>query len=216
MLSSTSLIVPLEIAKFVFFAVYVAATIGVIVGVYLEGDQFDKETQQRGWRLLVGALAVDTLFTVLVFGTDGWISHIQRNEIIALENRLAARSLTSAQVDDIIGRMKQFPGQHFDIVPYWKNPESMGLSNRIYDALLKAGWLYDKPANTEFILGVETGVILLFDKRSEATEKVAKALIEALRTNDISADVDPGVAAATPDPKTAVSATLTITVGIKP
>src|SRR5271169_4433053 len=77
---STSLIVPLEIAKLAFFVVYVAATVGVIVGVYWEGDQFPKEKQQQGWLLLVGALAVDTLFTILVFGTDGWISAIQRDE----------------------------------------------------------------------------------------------------------------------------------------
>jgi hypothetical protein len=78
MLSSASLIFPLEIAKFVFFAVYVAATIGVVVGVYWEGEQFPKEKQHQGWKLLVASLAIDTLFTVLIFGTDGWISHIQR------------------------------------------------------------------------------------------------------------------------------------------
>jgi hypothetical protein len=75
---STNLIVPLELAKLVFFVVYVAATIGVLIGVYWEGDQFPKEKQQRGWTLLVRSLAVDTLFTILVFSADGWISTIQR------------------------------------------------------------------------------------------------------------------------------------------
>ena len=61
MLSSTPLIFPLEVEKFVFFVVYVAATIGVIIGVYWEGEGFPKEKQQRGWRVLVASLAVDTL-----------------------------------------------------------------------------------------------------------------------------------------------------------
>src|ERR1700730_18319226 len=85
---STTLVNPLEIAKLVFFAVYVLATIGVIIGVYWEGDQFPKEKQQRGWVLLVASLGIDTFFTILMFGTDGWISAIQRNEIAGLTQEL--------------------------------------------------------------------------------------------------------------------------------
>jgi len=113
-MSNPSLIFSLEIAKFVFFCVYVAATIGVIVGVYWEGEHFDKATQQRGWRLLVGSLAIDTLFTVLIFGTDGWIGHIQRSEIIALEEKLAPRvPLNGAQISAIRLAAKPFAGQQY-------------------------------------------------------------------------------------------------------
>ncbi len=214
MLSNSALIFPLEIAKFAFFAVYVAATIGVIVGVYLEGDQFDKETQQRGWRILVRSLAVDTLFTILIFGTDGWISSIQRGEIIALEDRLAARTLSDTQVSAIAEKLKAFGGQEFDIVTYWKNPEALGLANRLYDALLKAGWKYDKPPNGEFLLGVETGIDLAFDRR--VSLNVAKAFVETLAsaanlqvTMDAQSVMGP-LPAGDPSPK------ITISVGIKP
>jgi hypothetical protein len=91
-LARTSLLDPLEWIKWVFVVAYVLSTIGVTVGVYWEGDQFEKTKQQRGWRLLILSLAADTLFTILIFATDGWISHIQRQEIIALEKRLAARA----------------------------------------------------------------------------------------------------------------------------
>src|SRR6266480_2950888 len=110
---SASLIAPLEIAKLVFFAIYIAATVGVIIGVYWEGERFPKEKQQRGWTLLVGSLAVDTLFTILVFGADGWISTIQRTEIISLESRLAARSLSDEQAVDIKRRLSQFSDVSF-------------------------------------------------------------------------------------------------------
>ena len=116
---STSLIAPLEIAKLLFFVVYVSATVGVIIGVYWEGDQFPKQKQQRGRRLLISSLAVDTLFTVLVFGADGWVSAIQRGEIIALEERVAARALSDEQVTRIKEKIKPFSGQKFGMMTYW-------------------------------------------------------------------------------------------------
>ena len=81
---ANALLTALEYAKWLFAVAYILSTIGVIIGVYWEGEQFEKLKQQRGWRLLICSLALDTLFTILIFGTDGWISQIQRREIIAL------------------------------------------------------------------------------------------------------------------------------------
>jgi hypothetical protein len=178
-----------------------------------KGKGFPKEKQQRGWRVLVASLAVDTLFTVLIFGTDGWISHIQRDEIIALENRLAARTLSDEQISAIADRLKQFSSQEFDIVAYWKNPESLGLANRIYDALIKAGWKYDKPTNAEFLLRVETGIDLGFDRR--VSLDVAKALSEALTDANIQVSMDMQSLTG-PPPSSDPIHKITISVGIKP
>jgi hypothetical protein len=123
-LVSTSLILPLEVAKFAFFVVYVAATIGVIIGVYWEGEKFDKKTQHRGWLLLVTSLAIDTLFTILIFGTDGWISHIQKYQISEALNRAVnaeetlaeyrkQRLLTQGQKDRLAEVTKKFPSVAF-------------------------------------------------------------------------------------------------------
>lgn len=123
-LVSTSLIFPLEVAKFVFFVVYVAATIGVIIGVYWEGEKFDKKTQHRGWLLLVTSLAIDTLFTILIFGTDGWISQLQKSQISEALNRAAnaettlaeyrkQRLLTQGQKNRIARVTKDFPSVTF-------------------------------------------------------------------------------------------------------
>ena len=120
---------------------YVTATVGVIVGVYWEGDRFSKEKQQRGWLLLVGSLAVDTLFTILVFGADGWINTIQRGEIIALEARLAPRSLLPKQQEEIASDLKNLPklAFAFSILP---EPEPTRLMLDIGNTLAAAGWTW--------------------------------------------------------------------------
>jgi hypothetical protein len=106
---NTSLISPLEWLKFSFFVAYVVSTIGVAVGVYWEDIKFSPEKQQRGKKLLILSLASDTLFTVLVFGTDGWIGTIQRREIIALEERLAWREFLPEQHDKVVSLIAQLP-----------------------------------------------------------------------------------------------------------
>jgi hypothetical protein len=190
-MSSTSLIFPLEIAKFTFFVVYVAATIGVIIGVYWEGDQFDKETQQRGWLLLVRSLAIDTLFTVLIFGTDGWIGHIQRNEIVALENRLAARVLSDVQITEMKRVLSQFNGQQFVIDAYAvKEVSSLGV--QIAVALTDAGWKGSPQPPNSFLRSITAGVaIFVDDEAPETTKAAARKLAELLNGDDIAADEYP-------------------------
>jgi hypothetical protein len=63
--SSVSLLDWLEYAKWFCVAVYVLSTIGVIVGVYWEGEHFDKAKQDKGWKLLLGSLSIDTFFSFL-------------------------------------------------------------------------------------------------------------------------------------------------------
>jgi len=210
--SNITLLDALEAAKWACAGAYVIATIGVTLGVYWEGAQFSKARQEFGNKVLIVSLAADTLFTIFVFGIDGWIGQIQRSEIITLENRVAARSLSDAQFADIAKRLAPLKGQQFHIVTYWKNPEALDISNRIYAALVKAGWLYDKPASSEFILGVDTGVTMLYDKRVPGNEKAASALVEALNANGIAAADD----GQNPPTTEAINPKLTINVGIKP
>jgi hypothetical protein len=208
---SINLIAPLEISKLLFFIVYVAATVGVIVGVYWEGDQFPKEKQQRGWTLLVISLAFDTLFTILVFGSDGWISAIQRSEIIALESRLAARTLSDAQVAGMRSKLGRFADQSFQIITYWQNKESLSIAERIADALIGAGWKIDQPKSFAALLGVVTGVYVSIDRgTAQVTREAELALVEALNVNGIEAMADHETENPNPTNK------INMSVGIKP
>jgi hypothetical protein len=144
-------------------------------------------------KLVIWGVSFEAIFTIALFMFDEGISGVQqatierqRAEIISLERRLAARSLSDEQVADVAAQLKPFAGQHFDIVTYWRNPESLVIANRIYEALLKADWIYDKPPSGEFILGVETGVVVLYDNRSgDAVAKAVKAFVYSLLTNDL-------------------------------
>ena len=206
-MTSINLIAPLEIAKVVAFVAYVASTIGVIVGVYWEGDQFPTERQQLGWRVLVASLAFDTFFTIIIFGVDGWINVIQRGEIITLETRLAARTLSDTQAADIKNRAAQFQSQTFQVITYWDDDECMEIANRVADMLIAAGWQIDQPKQFTGLFGVlkvvsDTG-------GSKRTHEAVAALVDALNAN--------GIAAAPKDNINPVPTDkIQISVGIKP
>jgi hypothetical protein len=163
-------------------------------------------------RLVIWGVVLETLCSIALFTFDEGLSGAQQSKIIALETRLAARTLSDAQVDALAARLKPLNSQHFDIVTYWKNPESLNITNRIYAALIKAGWIYDKPPSGEFILGVQTGVTALYDKRAPGVEKAATAFLEGLKANGIDAADD----GQNPPANEPINPKLTINVGIKP
>jgi hypothetical protein len=161
--------------------------------------------------LLVRSLAVDTLFTILIIGTDGWIGAIQRAEIIGLETRLAARSLSDDQAENMRRNLRQFPGQSFEVITYWQNKESLGIANRIADTLISAGWQIDQPKSFTTLVGVVTGLYVSVDKAAAQSAKDAeRALVEALNRNGIDALEDSEHENPNPTNK------ININVGIKP
>jgi hypothetical protein len=179
MLSST-LIAPLEIAKVLFWLVYVAATVGVAVGVYWEGDQFPKAKQQRGWRLLVTSLAVDTLFTVLIFSVDGWISAIQREELSIVAKYVSPRDLSASEIRRLATNLAPLSGQTMALQSYAGDAEGYGLQLEIAAAFhfagidFKAGYWYPDTS---------PGIMLLSGMEVDAPPKdaaVAAALQKAL------------------------------------
>jgi hypothetical protein len=193
-MSPNALLNVLEGAKWVFVGAYVVSTIGVTVGVYWEGDQFDKAKQHRGWKLLICSLAADTFFTIMVFGIEGWVGHIQRNEIIALESRLAARTLTPGQLHAITDAVGRYAGIKFELGTYSHVPECAALTDQIGSALKNANWDL-VPLNAE-PFSVIAGVVVTANayvcngtgmqcspdtppQEDEAAEALVKALVAA-------------------------------------
>ncbi len=146
---NTALIAPLEIAKWLFVLFFVASTIGVIVGVYWEGEKFDKTKQHRGWKLLLRSLAAETAFGVLIFLSDGWIAEIQRAEIerqnfeiVVLRKNSLPRSI------DIQAFTKKLEGAQPAKVEILYVPDCNDcwwLSSWLADALNNAHWSAGKP-----------------------------------------------------------------------
>src|ERR1700722_236717 len=78
----------LEVYRLVLFSLYVFATIGVLVGVFLERERFSETVKDRGWTILVVSLALETLFSGIVFACD---SEISRQQKVKLEKERSAR-----------------------------------------------------------------------------------------------------------------------------
>jgi hypothetical protein len=137
-ISTGNLLDALEVAKWVFVTAYVFSTIGVTVGVYWESERFSKEKQHRGWRLLICSLAADTFFTIMVFGIEGWIGHIQRDEIIALELQIAPRQLTSEEENALIGLLEKYPGRTVRVSSYMQDIEGATVGAQLLRAVAAA------------------------------------------------------------------------------
>jgi hypothetical protein len=177
----------LEGAKVVLIWLYVLSTIGVIVGVYLEGERFSDHTKLVGWRILLCSLAVETLFGTLIFAADGKISKDQRYEIIALQTKLAPRSLNFAQMSEISAALAKFSGQEFTIGSYGGEPELIAIPIRA--ALEQANWKWFDP---EFHIVPLAGTVgIQVWASTQGSRLAAQALVGALADKDIAATLLP-------------------------
>jgi len=194
----------------------VLASFAVGAGIIFESPKYSERIQRIAMLGVIAGVIVEAACTIMLFVFDEGISTSQQDKIVALETRLAFRALSDEQSEDVVALLKGTAGQHFDIVTYWKSPEAWAITQRIYATLEKAGWIYDKPATAEFILGVEVGVLIPFDKRSEPAVTAAKKLAYALTANHVYATEDPDVAHRAPPEGSPVDNKITISVGIKP
>jgi hypothetical protein len=104
-----------------------------------------------------------------------------------IEERLADRSLTDAQLRAIANKLKRFTGQEFRITTYWDSKEPLSLANRIYAALNLAGWKYLKHEKwTGLFGGVEGVLVYVHPAADERTRSACEALISALIEEGIS------------------------------
>lgn len=126
----------LEWVKYwVLIPLFVVSTIGVIIGVYLEHRNFSQPVQDKGWRLLLLSLGLETFFGILIFAADGGVSAVQQSEIIALDKRIAPREMDPAALADLL---QKFPKEPFDLcVTPGIEDEFL---HEMVDGLRLAGW----------------------------------------------------------------------------
>lgn len=127
----------------VLIPLYVTSTVVVIFGVYLERDKFPKESQDIGWRMLLIALAAETLWGILIFSADGQISSLQRGTIKTLEARLVVlespRTFSPSPQFASVGK-RYLVGKEFDLAAE-NEFEPMKLALAIRPQLLTIGMI---------------------------------------------------------------------------
>jgi hypothetical protein len=177
----------------VLLSVSILAAFAVGFGILLESPKYSAAVHKLATWLVLGGIGVESLCTVLLFVFDERISarqdsviSAQNTEIISLQRRLAARTLSDQQASAIAEKVRTSAGQTFQVIAYWKIPESLALAERIGAILTAAGWKIDQPKSFTTIIDVVAGVIIDIDANESPEVKVAaNSLLEALRANDV-------------------------------
>jgi hypothetical protein len=108
-------------------------------------------------------------------------------ETARLKAELADRTLTDAQLKSIADKIDLYAGQEYDITPYRDSPESVGIADRIYLALIFAKWKF-VPSKTIGLFGGVVGVqVWRHPDADERTKAAASALVAALLHEGIQA-----------------------------
>ncbi len=107
-----------------------------------------------------------------------------------IEERLADRSLTDAQITEIANKVRPFSGQEFGITTYWDLKEALDIANRILKALNLAGWKYLKPERPSFLFAGIAGVLVYAHPAAdERTKEAAASLVSALTKEGIASEL---------------------------
>jgi hypothetical protein len=195
----------------------ILASFAVATGIVLESPHWSIANA-----LVIGGVAIEAVCTLLLFGFDEGISDAQQSKIIALESRLAARTLTVEQQRAITSAIDKFSGITFEISTYRHNAEAIALSKQIQSSLNDANWdfvdIYSEP------IGVVGGIFVvsnssICDEKGACSEntppaeqQAVTALVEALRAANLSVEVAAKTALHVNPKRVAVM----VQVGIKP
>jgi hypothetical protein len=105
------------------------------------------------------------------------------------EEKLADRTLTDEQVKLIASKLKQYAVQEYNVTAYWESKESLGLANRIHQALQLANWKIVDTDKWRGLMGGVIGVLVGYHPEAdERTQQAAKALVTALSLEGIEAE----------------------------
>ena len=130
---------------------------------------------------------------------------------LELEKFKAPRTLSDAQLKNIGAKVSGSSGQEFDVTPYWDLKESLGIANRIADALILGGWKYVPPAQSGFMLGGTAGVqVWVHPSAPDGIKKAAEAAVNALNREGIATVIKEQ------NPKNPIDTKLHLNVGVKP
>ena len=109
---------------------------------------------------------------------------------VKIEELLADRKLSDAQLSTIAGKLKAFRGQEFSLIGQLGNPrEPFALAQRIYKALTLADWAWLGPPKSFLFAGIEGIYVTVQPDVADPTEKAAEALVAALLAEGLKAEL---------------------------
>ncbi len=106
--------------------------------------------------------------------------------VLELQEKLADRILTGPQQNKLAAALKKFAGQEYEVVAYWDSNESLGIANRIHEALQLAQWKYNEEGSKSMMLGGMVGVkVSLHPNANLAAQQAADLLVRLLNGEGI-------------------------------
>jgi hypothetical protein len=171
-------------------ALYILASVAVILGVYWENEDFKKETRKKGWILLLLALGVETLLAIVIFVGDAEIIGHQRAEIIRLTT---PRNLSPDAVKRVAEKVCPFGPKQFDIVHVIF--DEILFVNELQQVWNKCGWSSQGVENRDAAIAAASEIVgmrVWYDLgHSEEFKGAAEAFASALRDENIAAEAEP-------------------------
>jgi hypothetical protein len=184
----------------------VLAGIAVGAGIVFEAPKYSPKTHNRAFLAVVLGIAIESLCTVLLFVVDERISNAQQStieaqriKIIALENRLAPRSIDHNERAAISELLRKYEGQEFQGAIASSIADGRSVWEPLHSALLAAHWVFVPPSSMGFgnppaavPIAPEPGVVIFVPPESSGQTKDAGiALANALVAIGIDARVIP-------------------------
>jgi hypothetical protein len=111
------------------------------VGIIFEASEYSASTHRVAKWLVIGGVFVESLCTIALFVFDEGISGAQQSKIIALEQRLAPRTLSGSQQEELQNRAAKFPGTLGRIWIIPGDADTFPFSQLLTEPLRKAGWV---------------------------------------------------------------------------
>ncbi len=123
----------------VLLSVSTIAGAAVGAGIVFEAPRFSPTVHKIAmWSVIIGVIA-ESASSIILFTFDEGISGAQQAKIIALETRLAPRTLTDSQQNAIAQAVEKFAGTPCDF-SFPMDIEPISFAWHIKEALVKAGW----------------------------------------------------------------------------
>jgi hypothetical protein len=168
----------------ILLAITVLASFAVAAGIIFESPKYPASVHRVAtWCVIVG-VGIEAICTITLFVFDEGISGKQQEKIIALETKLAPRSLSDSEVAELAKILEPFSGQEFTIASYGGEPAQLWA--RIRGILEKARWKWFDPEMQILLLPGTVG-IQVWEYRDGTAREAAQTLVGALKAKDIDA-----------------------------
>jgi hypothetical protein len=177
----------LETARTLLAVGIALANVAVWYGVSLEREALPAKTKERGWRVLVRALAVEATLALVLVAVDTTISSRLQSEIIALERAAGPRNLIGDEISKLVAALKPLGGQPYDLTRVPMMESGSFLDNQIVGALRDAGWTLKSVKSNGEIAQIPF-ILFTASQDSESAEKMKilqSDLFDSSRLTDI-------------------------------